>query len=124
MTTSALTWLLLKKQSRFVVKRAGAEFNTEPGNLTNKNTFTSSSLVNKSVVLAAGPKGKGVKLTQPSGRVVKLTRGAARAARTVSGAVRPQQRRVALARMSAILRAQRPVKATTFKRTGIRATRK
>jgi hypothetical protein len=45
--SSALTWLLLKKQNRFVVKRGTAEFNTEPANLTNKNTFTSSSLVNR-----------------------------------------------------------------------------
>ncbi|KAI9598881.1 hypothetical protein BDF19DRAFT_429404 [Syncephalis fuscata] len=122
--SSALTWLLLKKQNRFVVKRSGAEFNTEPANLTGKNTFTSSSLVNKSVALSLGPKGKGVKLTHATGKSVKLTRGAARAARSVSAAVRPQQRRVALARMSAIIRAQRPVKAVTFKRTGIRASRK
>ncbi|KAI8051312.1 hypothetical protein BDF22DRAFT_693126 [Syncephalis plumigaleata] len=107
--SSALTWLLLKKQNRFVVKRSGAEFNTEPANLTNKNTFTSSSLVNKSVALTAGP---------------KVDSWSARAARTVSGAVRPQQRRVALARMTAIVLAQRPVKTPSFKRTGLRASRK
>ena len=78
----------------------------------------------QSVALSLGPNGKGVKLTHATGKSINLTRGAARAARSVSAAVRPAQRRVALARMSAIIRAQRPVKTPSFKRTGVRASRK
>jgi large subunit ribosomal protein L28e len=122
--SSSLVWLLLKKHNSFVVKRNGAEFSTDPANITGKNTFNSSGLVNtKNIRLTAGPKNKGITLTPAKGKPVHLTRDAARTARAIAHAVKPNQRRVALARMSAILRSQRPVKAKTVNRTGPRAER-
>ncbi|KAK9763308.1 hypothetical protein K7432_010139 [Basidiobolus ranarum] len=59
-----LTWLLVKDNSSFLVKRSGVQFTTEPNNLTNLNSFKYSGLANSKVVgVTAAPSGKGVVLT-------------------------------------------------------------
>ncbi len=55
-----LIWGLLKGNNRFVVKRSGKTFSTEPGNLTGKNTLASSGLANKKVVRIEAAKEGGV----------------------------------------------------------------
>ena len=45
-----LLWLLVRNNSSFLVKRDGAEFTSEPGNLTNLNTFKFSGLANRKAV--------------------------------------------------------------------------
>ncbi|ORX98265.1 ribosomal protein L28e [Basidiobolus meristosporus CBS 931.73] len=57
-----LTWLLVKDNSSFLVKRNGVQFTTEPNNLTNLNSFKYSGLANNKVVGVAAS-GKGVVLT-------------------------------------------------------------
>eukprot|EP01084_Bolivina_argentea_P208268 355161_1 len=53
-----LQWMLLKKHNAFHVKRSGVLFSKEKGNLTNRNSYKFSGLVNKRVVSinAAGSK--------------------------------------------------------------------
>jgi large subunit ribosomal protein L28e len=52
-----LVWALLKKQNRFVIKRNGVTFSTEPGNVRNLNKFKYSGLAPKKIVsVEPGPR--------------------------------------------------------------------
>ncbi|KAG0240888.1 60S ribosomal protein L28, partial [Mortierella sp. GBA43] len=56
-----LTWLLIKKNNSFLVKRNGVEFSSEAGNLLNKNSFKYSGIANKKTIdISAAPSGRGV----------------------------------------------------------------
>lgn len=44
-----LVWLLVRNNSSFLVKRNGAQFSSEPNNLTNKHSFKYSGLANGKV---------------------------------------------------------------------------
>eukprot|EP00697_Spironema_sp_BW2_P015445 gnl/Spiro4/62_TR34_c0_g1_i1.p2 gnl/Spiro4/62_TR34_c0_g1~~gnl/Spiro4/62_TR34_c0_g1_i1.p2 ORF type:complete len:201 (-),score=82.97 gnl/Spiro4/62_TR34_c0_g1_i1:102-632(-) len=50
MASPDLLWLLVRNNSSFLVKRNGAEFTSEPGNLTNMNSFKFSGLANRKAV--------------------------------------------------------------------------
>jgi len=45
-----LQWLLVRNNSSFLVKRNGVQFTSEPGNLTQKNSFKFSGLANNKTV--------------------------------------------------------------------------
>jgi len=84
-----LIWNATKKRSSFLVKRNGAQFSSEPGNLMNSNSFKYSGLANPKTVdvRQAGAKGltlvlKNKKANKPSKSTqqVQLRRSDVRAA--------------------------------------------
>ncbi|EPZ35945.1 Ribosomal L28e protein family domain-containing protein [Rozella allomycis CSF55] len=64
--SSELTWLLIRNQNSFLVKRNGTQFSSEKGNLMNKHCLTYSGLANKDVVDVAPGAKRGVVLTTRS----------------------------------------------------------
>ncbi|KAK9761654.1 hypothetical protein K7432_013291 [Basidiobolus ranarum] len=127
--SSDLTWLLVKDNSSFLVKRNGVQFTTEPNNLTNLNSFKYSGLANSKVVgISANPSGKGVVLSTKkqvissskpakSFQKVAISGSSRRAAKTIVNVTarsgyRADLRKAALGRLSAILAAQKPTKVT------------
>ncbi|RIA98543.1 ribosomal L28e/Mak16 [Glomus cerebriforme] len=136
-----LTWLLIKNRSSFLVKRNGAEFNSEPNNLTNLNSFKYSGLANKKAIgVKDGPTNyKGVTVVTKKTNVasykpaksinkVILTKGVRKSAKSFTSQFtkshyRPDLRKAALARISAIYQSQKPVKVHARK-TGRRHTKK
>ncbi|ORX82315.1 60S ribosomal protein l28 [Basidiobolus meristosporus CBS 931.73] len=134
-----LTWLLVKDNSSFLVKRNGVQFTTEPNNLTNLNSFKYSGLANtKAFGISANPSGKGVVLSTKkqavsaskpakSSQRVAISGSSRRAARAIVNATarsgyRADLRKAALGRLSAILAAQKPKKVT--KKAGRETLRK
>ena len=47
--SSDLVWAIVRNNNSFLVKRAGAQFSTEPNNLVNRNTYKYSGLANAKV---------------------------------------------------------------------------
>ena len=96
MSSPALTWLLVKKHNAFVIRRDGATFTTEAGNLTSRHSFTHSGLANLKTIDIAENKGArgGIVLTK-----TRASRAAARrpATRTSSAVLTRDFRRVAKA---------------------------
>ncbi|KAF9183771.1 60S ribosomal protein L28 [Haplosporangium sp. Z 767] len=114
-----LTWLLIKNNNSFLVKRSGVQFSSEAGNLLNKNSFKYSGLANKKTIdVSAAPSGRGVVVgTKKSKGVnkVTLTKGVRKSASSVAGLARSGYR--------ADLR-KKSVKASPKKaRKGIRANK-
>ncbi|CAG8550565.1 3493_t:CDS:2 [Funneliformis mosseae] len=135
-----LIWLLLRNRNSFLVKRNGAEFTSEPNNLTNLNSFKYSGLANsKAIGVTAGPDDRGVavvtKKTQAASfrpaksiNKVVLTKGIRRSAKSFTNHFtrshyRPDLRKNALARISSIYQSQKPVKVHAGK-TGRRHSKK
>ncbi|KAF8938606.1 ribosomal protein L28e [Dissophora ornata] len=135
-----LTWLLIKNNNSFLVKRSGVQFSSEAGNLLNKNTFKFSGIANnKTVDIVAAPSGRGVVVaTKKTGvpaykpskglNKVTLTKGVRKSARSVAGLTRAgyraDLRQAALARVSAVLNSQKAVKAAPKKAgKGVRANK-
>ncbi len=59
-----LTWMLLKNHSRYLVKRDGVQFSSDPHNLTKVNSFKFSGLANTSAVgVSVSQDGKRVELS-------------------------------------------------------------
>ncbi|KAI9235784.1 MAG: ribosomal L28e protein family-domain-containing protein, partial [Podila humilis] len=95
-----LTWLLIKNNNSFLIKRSGVQFSSEAGNLLNKNSFKFSGLANnKTVGIEAAASGRGVVLsTKKSGvpaykpakaiNKVTLSKGIRKSARSVAGLTR------------------------------------
>ncbi|KAL6042625.1 Ribosomal protein L28e [Balamuthia mandrillaris] len=116
MASPDLKWLLVRSNNSFLIKRDGAQFSREPGNLRNVNSFKHSGLANNKVVdLVAAGNGavlrlqskKASKRQRPNQAFRKLTLSAnyRRTAKVVSkevGAYRPDLKRDALARWSRI----------------------
>ncbi|KAF8920447.1 ribosomal protein L28e [Dissophora ornata] len=138
--SSDLTWLLIKKNNSFLIKRSGVQFSKEAGNLLNKNSFKYSGLANKKTIdIAAAPSGRGVVVSTKKTNVpafkptkahnkVTLTKGVRKSARSVAGLTRigyrADLRKAALARVAAVLASQKPVKAAPKKAAkGIRANK-
>ncbi|KIM47441.1 hypothetical protein M413DRAFT_15677 [Hebeloma cylindrosporum] len=129
-----LQWLLLRKNNSFMVKRVpeGPVFSKEPGNLRNVNSFKFSGLANSKVI---GIDDK-VGTIQIKTRKVKASphavasgfatstirprsggrRALGIAAATAKRGYRPDLRTAALARVSALLAAQREPKPTPAKK--------
>ncbi|KAG0252756.1 hypothetical protein BG011_006815 [Mortierella polycephala] len=123
-----LTWLLIKNNNSFLVKRSGVQFSSEAGNLLNQNSFKYSGLANKKTIdIAAAPSGRGVVVSTKKSKVT-LTKGIRKSARSVAGLARSgyraDLRKAALARVSAILNSQKTVKAAPKKACkGVRANK-
>ncbi|KAF9581147.1 hypothetical protein BGW38_001949 [Lunasporangiospora selenospora] len=133
-----LTWLLIKDNNSFLVKRNGVELSKEAGNLLNKNSYKFSGLANKKTIdiqaaargVVLSTKKTSVPAFKPSKaiRKVTLTTGARKSAATIASLARagyrPDLRKAALARLSAVLASQKPVKVASKKAAkGIRATK-
>ncbi|RUS20776.1 ribosomal protein L28e [Endogone sp. FLAS-F59071] len=141
MSSSAdLVWSLVKDNNAYLVKRPGVQFSSEPGNLTNLNTYKYSGLANnKTVGIVAAPSGKGIELITKKQKLsahnvnkrvnkITITKGSRRTALSVANIIsrdgyRPDLRKSALARVSAVLASQKPVKVQVKKTKGHRATR-
>ncbi|KAI9317731.1 ribosomal protein L28e [Dichotomocladium elegans] len=131
-----LVWSLVKNNNAFLVKRSNVQFSSEPGNLTNLNSFKYSGLANaKTVDIASAPRGVRVttqkvkKANSPA--KAKNTTVIAKSRRVTAKSVanliarsgyRPDLRKAALARASAILSSQAPKKAKVVRAgKGLRA---
>lgn len=128
--SSDLIWEVVRTQNAFLVKRkdnGGTHFSRDPLNLTNVHTRTHAGFVNeKAVGIVPHPEG-GVKVTtkasagnKPAASHVQAVHGASKSARKTYRSVanatarfgyRADLRAAAVARVSAIRRAQREVKA-------------
>jgi len=116
-----LTWMLLRKNTCFNVKRAGRTFTHEPNNLLNQSSFKHSGLANNKAVGMTASKDNGVVLSLKSKGPNKrrparsttsatLNRDFRRVAKTISKdvkAYRPDLEKVALARWTKIYQSQR-----------------
>eukprot|EP00850_Spirogloea_muscicola_P018346 SM000167S02959 [mRNA] locus=s167:175889:176691:- [translate_table: standard] len=129
--SSDLLWLLLRKQHKFLVKRGGnnsssVQFSTEPNNLLNKHSFKYSGLANKKTVglTAAGDghvelcttktkKGNLPRSSKNRSLMKKDTRKVALAVinQVVTNRYRPDLKKAAMARLSAIHKSFRVIKA-------------
>ncbi|KAG0200018.1 60S ribosomal protein L28 [Mortierella sp. GBA30] len=127
-----LTWLLIKNNNSFLVKRSGVQFSSEAGNLLNKNSFKYSGIANKKTVdVAAAASGRGVVVSTKKSKginKVTLTKGIRKSAKSVAGLTRAgyraDLRKAALARVAAVLASQKPVKAAPKKSgKGVRANK-
>ncbi|KAF9996456.1 60S ribosomal protein L28, partial [Entomortierella chlamydospora] len=96
-----LTWLLIKNNNSFLVKRSGVQFSSEAGNLLNKNTFKYSGLANKKTIdISAAATGRGVVVAtkktnvpafKPAKSISKVTltkKGVRKSARSVASLAR------------------------------------
>lgn len=123
-----LTWLLLRKNNSFIVNRArdGPVFSKEPGNLRNLHSFKYSGLANsKNIHIADTPAGMKIYTAKksPIQRVATTIRprsGGRRSLGIVAGVAksgyRPDLRAAALARVSALIAAQKEPKPTPPKK--------
>jgi len=129
-----LEWLLLRKNNSFLVKRVpeGPVFSKEPGNLRNLNSFKYSGLAN-SKTIDVKEQGGSVKIVTRKTKAsphavgsaysttsVRPRSGGRRAfgiaAATAKRGYRPDLRTAALARVSALIAAQREPRATPTKK--------
>ncbi|GJJ78342.1 large subunit ribosomal protein L28e [Entomortierella parvispora] len=121
-----LTWLLIKNNNSFLVKRSGVQFSREAGNLLNKNSFKFSGIANKKTIDIQAAE-RGVVVSTKNNKVT-LTKGIRKSARSVAGLARAGHRadlrQAALARVSAVLASQKAVKAAPKKAAkGVRANK-
>ncbi|CAG8668522.1 5945_t:CDS:2, partial [Dentiscutata erythropus] len=122
-----LNWLLIRNYNSFLVKRNGAQFSSEPNNLTNLHSFKYSGLAcNKTIGISPAPDNRGVIVNARKSKVesfqpaksthkVTLSKGTRRSAKSFTNTFtragyRPDLRKEALARISAIYQTQRPIK--------------
>jgi len=129
-----LQWLLLRKNNSFMVKRVreGPVFSKEPGNLRNIHSAKFSGLVNQKTIHVADS-GNGITITSRKHKLsphavagahhtstIRHRSGGRRALGIASGhakrGYRPDLRPAALARVSALLAAQREPKPTPPKK--------
>ncbi|KAI9203974.1 ribosomal L28e/Mak16 [Polychytrium aggregatum] len=112
--SSDLVWLLTKKSNSFLVKRNGAEFSREKGNLLNKNSYKFSGIASAQTIgIAQGAKGVTLTLTKTkkANHPIKATtevvfktgvRGAAKTVKKITNTYRPDLQSAALARLSRV----------------------
>eukprot|EP01098_Paradermamoeba_levis_P011283 TRINITY_DN4826_c0_g1_i1.p1 TRINITY_DN4826_c0_g1~~TRINITY_DN4826_c0_g1_i1.p1 ORF type:complete len:145 (+),score=55.07 TRINITY_DN4826_c0_g1_i1:139-573(+) len=62
MASPDVLWQILRSNSSFLVKRNGAQFSSEPGNLFNQNSFKYSGLANKKAISLTAIDGGAVSL--------------------------------------------------------------
>ncbi|KAI8335521.1 ribosomal protein L28e [Chlamydoabsidia padenii] len=137
--SSALVWELIKNNNSFLVKRAGLQLSSEPANLTNLHSFKYSGLANeKTVAIQAAPRGikvttkKAKKANSPAKSVnsVVISKSRRHTAKSVANLIARSKYRAdllpaALARASAVISAQQPVKAKNLRPAkGVRAQKK
>eukprot|EP00735_Rhodelphis_limneticus_P004484 TRINITY_DN16075_c0_g1::TRINITY_DN16075_c0_g1_i1::g.13822::m.13822 TRINITY_DN16075_c0_g1::TRINITY_DN16075_c0_g1_i1::g.13822 ORF type:complete len:149 (+),score=52.77,sp/O82204/RL281_ARATH/42.62/5e-22,Ribosomal_L28e/PF01778.12/5.1e-33,Ribosomal_L24e/PF01246.15/0.063 TRINITY_DN16075_c0_g1_i1:50-448(+) len=116
--SSELIWQVIRKNNAYLVKRDGLQLSSEAANLTHQHSYKFSGLANKKAVAITAIDG-GCKLSikkktasrkPASGNATQeLKRDFRRVARSISGALdsyRPDLKKAALAKWSAIYRSQ------------------
>ncbi|ORZ04275.1 ribosomal protein L28e [Absidia repens] len=129
MSSSALVWELIKNNNSFLVKRDGLQLSSESNNLTNKHSFKYSGLANeKTVGIQAAPRGiKVTKNTKKATSSTVIAKSRRHTAKSVANLIarskyRPDLLPAALARASAVISSQQPVKAKNLRPAkGVRA---
>ncbi|KAI8885142.1 ribosomal protein L28e [Backusella circina FSU 941] len=135
--SSELVWAIIKNNNSFLVKRQGVQFSSEPSNLMNVNTFKYSGLANyKSVGVNAAARGVRVTLNKAGKQqnpskaknAVVIAKTRRQTSKSVANLVaratkyRPDLRAAAVARASAIISSQQPVKVHAKRESkGVRA---
>ena len=120
MTSSDLIWSLVRNNNAFLVKRNGAQFTKEPGNVMNVNSFKYSGLANSKSVNVVSKKGKAALVLKNRGsnkpksavREINLFKGSLKGNDTIKKNVgaafyRRDLERAALSRFTAITKARR-----------------
>ncbi|ORE09211.1 ribosomal protein L28e [Rhizopus microsporus var. microsporus] len=138
--SAELVWAIVKNNNSFLVKRDNAQFSSEPGNLTNLNSFKYSGIANyKNVTIQ--PAARGVRVTlhkakkeqlpAKSTNTVVIAKTRRQTAKSVANLIarankyRPDLRAAALARASAIISSQQPKKTPKAREAkGVRAQKK
>ncbi|KAG2235974.1 ribosomal protein L28e [Thamnidium elegans] len=134
-----LVWAIIKNNNSFLVKRQNVQFSSEPANLKNVNSFKYSGLANyKTVTILPAARGvrvvtrKANKEQSPlkSANSVVIAKTRRQTSKSVANLIargnkyRPDLRAAAVARASAILATQRPVKVQAKREAkGVRATK-
>lgn len=136
---SPLLWSIVRNQNAFLIKRPRVQFTREPGNLLNLNSYKFSGLAHAQTIDVKPAPEKGTQVVvskkaamhQPAKKTVATTfkyQGVRRIAKTVKGLAkngyRPDLEKAALARASAVVKSQKPVKATKNTKKGRRAAKK
>ena len=109
-----LQWAIIRNNSAFIVKSLGTTLSRDPNNLTNKNAFNATSVVNKKIVgIRAAEKGV-IMTTKSKGKLIetRMSRGSRRTmkaikAATVGSSYRPDLADAAMRRASALIRSQK-----------------
>ena len=109
-----LQWSIIRKSSCFIRKSLGTTLSAEPNNISCKNSFSASGIVNKHVVgIKAADKGV-VLTTKSKGKLVNVTlaRGGRRTIKSIRAATagshyRPDMTEAAIKKASALLRSQK-----------------
>ncbi|CEI88670.1 Putative Ribosomal protein L28e [Rhizopus microsporus] len=121
--SAELVWAIVKNNNSFLVKRDNAQFSSEPGNLTNLNSFKYSGIANY--------KAKKEQLPAKSTNTVVIAKTRRQTAKSVANLIarankyRPDLRAAALARASAIISSQQPKKTPKAREAkGVRAQKK
>ncbi|KAI8336232.1 ribosomal protein L28e [Chlamydoabsidia padenii] len=133
--SSALVWELIKNNNSFLVKRAGLQLSSESNNLTNLHSYKYSGLANeKTVGIQAAP--RGIKVTKNTKKMFSpaksvnstvIAKSRRHTAKSVANLIARSKYRAdllpaALARASAVISSQQPVKAKNLRPAkGIRA---
>ncbi|KAI8086618.1 ribosomal protein L28e [Halteromyces radiatus] len=135
--SSALVWELIKNNNSFLVKRDGLQLSSEPSNLTNIHSFKYSGIANDKTV-AIQPAARGIKVTTKKTKKASnspaksvnstvIAKGRRQTAKSVANLIARNKYRAdllpaALARASAVISSQQPVKAKNVRPAkGIRA---
>merc|ERR1712062_15636 len=120
-----LSWMIIKRNNSFLLKRNGQVFSKEPCNLKSKHSYRYSGLIHKKAIgVEPSADGRGVVLVTRKTRNqnkpaksmsrVELKKGSRRALSTIrnftgKNRYRKDLKMAALRRASAILRSQKPV---------------
>ncbi|CAO3616916.1 unnamed protein product [Mucor hiemalis] len=135
-----LVWAIIKNNNSFLVKRQNVQFSAEPANLMNVNSFKYSGLANYKTVSVLANKARGVRVTlrkankqqnpKKSINSVVIDKTRRQTSKSVANLIargnkyRPDLRAAAVARASAIISTQRPVKVHAKREAkGVRATK-
>ncbi|EIE91918.1 hypothetical protein G6F46_001167 [Rhizopus delemar] len=134
-----LVWAIVKNNNSFLVKRQNVQFSSEPSNLLNLNSFKYSGVANyKNAAII--PAARGVRVTlrkankeqspAKSANTVIIAKTRRQTAKSVANLIargnkyRPDLRAAALARASAIISSQKPVKVQKKREAkGVRANK-
>ncbi|KAI9273737.1 ribosomal protein L28e [Sporodiniella umbellata] len=137
--SAELVWGIIKNNNSFLVKRQNVQFSSEPSNLLNINSFKYSGIANHKTA-AIIPAARGVRVTlrkankeqspAKSANTVVIAKTRRQTSKSVANLIargnkyRPDLRAAAVARASAVISSQRPVKVQKKRESkGIRANK-
>ena len=109
-----LQWSIIRNNSAFIVRSLGTTLSRDPNNISAKNSFKATSVVNKRIVgIRAAEKGV-IMTTKSKGRLIetRMSRGSRRTmkaikAATVGSFYRPDLSDAAMRKASVLLRSQK-----------------